>query len=72
MADAWKQRIIVDDPRVDDQDPRVRAAAERIHGNDSIHRHHDLDKKVCIYCALVASHAVRAVDALTTTVEAHQ
>lgn len=68
QPDPWKARIIVDDPRIDDESARVRAAAERIHGNDSIHRHHDLDKKVCVYCALVASHAVRAIDALAAPV----
>lgn len=63
--DNWGAKVIANDPRINQDDPRVRAAAELIHGNDSIHRHHDLDKNVCIYCALAASYAVWAIDRLT-------
>jgi hypothetical protein len=28
--------------------------AQKIHGNDSMHRHHDLDKPTCSYCTNVA------------------
>lgn len=39
-----------------------RLIAELVHGNDSIHRHHDLDKPTCGYCDLVARYARIVLD----------
>ncbi len=53
---------IVEDPRIDHEDPRVRAAAEDLHRNESLHLHH-VEGIVCVYCALRASRVVRTLAA---------
>lgn len=50
-------------------DARARAAAERIHSNDSIHRHGELDANVCGHCALAGLYAVQALDGLDAQAE---
>jgi hypothetical protein len=59
----WTGRKIVEDPRIDHEDPRVRSAAESLHNNESLHLHLDIEDKVCVYCALRASRVVREMDA---------
>lgn len=62
MADdrnTWADPKIVDDDRIDHTDLALRAAAEFVHRNESLHRH-DHEGPVCVYCALVASNALRA------------
>lgn len=56
-TNTWADPRIVDDPRIDHTDPLLRAAAEKVHANESLHRH-DLDGPVCAYCALVAANAL--------------
>lgn len=57
MADrtnTWEDPQIVGDPRIDHENPVVRYAAQRQHGNESLHRHNP-EGVVCTYCALAAS-----------------
>jgi hypothetical protein len=56
---SWSDPTIADDPRIPHDDPAVRAAAEAIHGGESLHRH-DPRGVVCIYCALNAARALAA------------
>lgn len=52
----WEDPRIVSHPSVDVTDGAVRAAAEFIHRNESLHRH-DPAGEVCVYCAISASRA---------------
>lgn len=54
----WTDPKIVDDPRINHEDPVVRAAAEDLHHNESLHLHLDIGRDVCVYCALRASRVV--------------
>src|SRR5688572_8613444 len=54
----WESPVIVDDPRIDHDSPDVRAAAERLHGLESMDLHLDIADQVCVYCAFRASHVV--------------
>ena len=56
----WSSPVIVDDPRIRHDSAVVRAAAEALHNNESMHLHVDVPDKVCVYCAL---RATRALDA---------
>lgn len=56
-ANTWDDPRIIDHPDVDVTNPRLRAAAERIHSNESLHRHQP-DGPVCIYCAISAARAL--------------
>lgn len=64
---AWGQTAIVSDPRIDHESPVVRAAAEALHGKESMHLHVDVSAPVCVYCAYRASTVVRLLDRLDTT-----
>jgi hypothetical protein len=48
-------------PEIDPADQRLRAAAERIHANESLHRH-DPAGSTCVYCTLNAARALSARD----------
>jgi hypothetical protein len=58
---SWNDRKIVDDPRIAHTDPAVRTAAELLHRMESLHLHVDIEDKVCVYCALRASHVLSTV-----------
>ncbi len=58
----WSDPKIINDARIDDDDPRVRAAAQSLHNNESYHLHQDIQDQVCIYCALRASRVVSILD----------
>jgi hypothetical protein len=57
-ARAWEDSRLTGDPRIDHEDPVVRAAAQALHHNESIHLHTNT-LTVCVYCALRASRVVR-------------
>lgn len=56
----WEHPPIVDDERIDHEDPDVRRAAEFQHRNESLHRHNP-SGVVCVYCALAASNVARVL-----------
>jgi acyl-CoA reductase-like NAD-dependent aldehyde dehydrogenase len=58
-GNSWSDPNITDDPRIPHDDSAVRAAAEAIHGGESLHRH-DPRGVVCVYCALNAARAIAA------------
>lgn len=55
----WDDPAIVDDPRIDDQDPLVRKVAQMLHGNESMHLHENIPSEICTYCALRTSRVLR-------------
>jgi len=61
MTNTWDDKAIVNDPRIPDRSLRLRAAAEFVHRNESLHRH-EPSGVVCVYCALVAANALKAAD----------
>lgn len=59
LKGTWKDAAIVNDPRIDDENDTVRAVAERLHGNESMHLHEYISSVICPYCALRASRVLR-------------
>lgn len=57
QRNTWEDERIQTDPRIDSTTPAIRAAAEFIHRNESMHRH-DGSGPICPYCALVATRAI--------------
>jgi hypothetical protein len=55
----WSDPAIIDDPRIDHDDPTVRAVAERLHSNESMHMHQHIGAAICVYCALRTSRVLR-------------
>lgn len=55
----WEDPAIIDDPRIDHENIVVRAVAERLHGNESMHLHEYVSSIICPYCALRTSRVVR-------------
>ncbi len=55
----WADPAIVGDPRIDHEDETVRAVAQRLHGNESLHLHSYIEGVVCPYCALRTSRVLR-------------
>ena len=58
MSGAWESAVIVLDHRIDQDDPRVRLVAERLHRNESIDKHH-------LNNPTTSTHAVRELDRIT-------
>lgn len=52
---SWDDPQIINDKRIDHENPLVRAVAERLHGNESTHLHTEIPGVVCVYCALRTS-----------------
>lgn len=61
LRGTWHDPAIVNDPRISDQDVRVRITAERLHANESMHMHQYIGSVICPYCALRASRVLRWV-----------
>lgn len=59
LRGTWEDPAIVNDPRIDDHDPTVRAVAQMLHGNESMHMHQDIPAVICVYCALRTSRVLR-------------
>lgn len=55
----WDDPAIVQDPRIDHENPVVRKVAEKLHGNESMHLHEYIGSTICPYCALRASRCLR-------------
>lgn len=55
----WDDPAIVGDPRIDHENPTVRAVAQKLHGNESMHLHEYVGSIICPYCALRASRVLR-------------
>lgn len=55
----WDDPAIVGDPRIDHENPTVRAVAEHLHSNESMHLHEHIRSGVCVYCALRTSRVLR-------------
>jgi hypothetical protein len=58
----WDDPAIVDDPRIDHLNPTVRAVAEKLHGNESMHLHEYVSSPICPYCALRTTRVLRWAD----------
>lgn len=56
----WDDPAIVGNTQIDEENPILRAAAEAIHRNESLHRH-DPSGPTCVYCALNAARALAVV-----------
>lgn len=62
MAKSYDYRAATLAVLAEDQKPAVIAAAEFLHGNESIHMHEDIEKKEpCGYCWLRAGKAYAAI-----------
>jgi hypothetical protein len=59
LRGTWDDPAIVNDPRIDDDDPVVRAVAQMLHGNESMHMHEYISSEICAYCALRTSRVLR-------------
>lgn len=59
LKGTWDDPAIVSDGRIDLEDPQVRAVAERLHGNESMHMHEHIGAVICAYCALRTSRVLR-------------
>jgi hypothetical protein len=57
----WSDPKIIEDSRIEHDRWLVRAVAERLHGLESMHMHQDIADRVCVYCALRASNAIRVL-----------
>lgn len=55
----WDDPAIVGDPRIDHENPIVRAVAEQLHANESMHLHEQIPADICVYCALRTSRVMR-------------
>ena len=55
----WDDPAIVEDPRVDHEDPTVRAVAGQLHNNESMHMHKYISSEICPYCALRTTRVLR-------------
>ena len=55
----WGDPAIINDPRIDHEDPTVRAVAEKLHGNESMHMHEYISSEICVYCALRTTRVLR-------------
>lgn len=58
LKGTWDDPAIQTDPRIDTADPAIRAAAEFLHNNESMHLHNYVESTICPYCALRATRAV--------------
>lgn len=59
LRGTWDDPAIVSDPRIDHEDALVRAVAERLHSNESMHMHDYIQATICPYCALRTSRVLR-------------
>ena len=59
LKGTWDDPAIMNDPRIDHTDPLVRAVAEKLHGNESMHLHEYISAAICPYCALRTSRVLR-------------
>lgn len=59
LKGTWDDPAIIDDKRVDHENPLVRAVAQRLHSNESMHMHSYIEGVICPYCALRASRVLR-------------
>jgi predicted transcriptional regulator len=55
----WDDPAIVNDGRIDHENPTVRAVAEKLHANESMHMHEQIPAVICAYCALRTSRVLR-------------
>lgn len=55
----WNDPAIVSDPRIDHHDATIRAVAERLHANESMHMHLYVQAPICVYCALRTTRVLR-------------
>ncbi len=55
----WNDPAIIGDRRIDHENETVRAVAERLHSNESMHLHECVSSTICPYCALRASRVLR-------------
>jgi hypothetical protein len=55
----WDDPAIVDDPRIDHLNLTVRAVAQQLHSNESLHLHNYVSSVICPYCALRTSRILR-------------
>lgn len=59
MRGTWDDPAIINDPRIDHEDETVRAVAEKLHGNESMHTHDYVSAPICPYCALRTTRVLR-------------
>jgi hypothetical protein len=59
LKGSWEDPQIINDSRIDHEDETVRKVAERLHANESMHRHPNVGDPICVYCALVTSRVLR-------------